>query len=298
MPGQDEWHAALDSMRVAGFRALPLDTPLDGEWWAALTNNEPPAPVRTFAQRWLETPDDPWQVLLDSVAAANPEALAEIEEDPRSIRGVFSLVSRIERVAIAHAGTIRWDEEDPWGYLVQFRHARDAERYTQVMLYPPAPPADIRQSEHVLNLPLPTTYRRFLLLTNGLQLGASGPFMHDIYGAGPRHANWTYVLLNYWSECEKFLEIAAQWRGFQGNYQYERIMDRERGEDSFLSDETALVPFTYTYEHWCFDRTRQSYPGEYPVMFWDHETRGATERYRDFGDWFAGEVESYLFGEG
>ena len=85
---------------------------------------------------------------------------------------------------------------------------------------------------------------------------------------------------------------------FLGVYDYERIMDRERGEDSFHSDETILVPYAYTYEHWCFDRTRQNENRDYPVMFWDHETRGATERYRDFGDWFAGEVESYLFGEG
>src|SRR5215468_9863782 len=78
---------------------------------------------------------------------------------------------------------------------------------------------------------------------------------------------------------------------------YERIMDRERGEDTFLMDETTLVPFAYTSDEWCFDRTRQNENVDYPVMFWDHETRGATERYRDFGDWFVGEVESYLFGE-
>jgi hypothetical protein len=52
-----------------------------------------------------------------------------------------------------------------------------------------------------------------------------------------------------------------------------------------------------TYEHWCFDRTRQDENGDYPLMFWDHKTRGVTERYRNSSPWFAGAVESYLFGE-
>jgi hypothetical protein len=43
--------------------------------------------------------------LPDSVAVANPEALGAIEEDTGSLRDLRSLISRIERVAIAHAGT-------------------------------------------------------------------------------------------------------------------------------------------------------------------------------------------------
>ena len=74
MSEQDEWKAALERAQAAGFRTLPLESKLDGGWWAPLTDNEPPAPVRSFAQRWLEAPDDPWHVLLDSVAAANSEA--------------------------------------------------------------------------------------------------------------------------------------------------------------------------------------------------------------------------------
>ncbi|HEY7023169.1 MAG TPA: SMI1/KNR4 family protein [Ktedonobacterales bacterium] len=298
MSAQDEWEEALRFADTTGFRALPLESKLNNDWWTDLTDAEPPLAVRTFARRWLESPSDPWQVLLDSVTAANPEALAEIEADSHALRGLRLLVSRVTHVAIARRKQTHWDEEDPWGYLVQFRHAHDADRYECVMLYPPALPVDIKKAEYVLNLRLPTTYRHFLLLTNGLQIGAPSSLLCDIYGAGPRQAKWDPVLLYNWLECQGFMEIAAQWRAFQGVYQYERIMDRERGENSFLSDETALVPFAYTYEHWCFDRTRQTYPGDYPVMFWDHETRGATERYRDFGDWFAGEVESYLFGEG
>src|SRR4051812_23020794 len=120
MSEQDEWEAALQQAQSAGFRLLPLDRPPDSEWWTSLADKEPPVAVRTFARRWLESPDDPWQVLLDSVATANPEALVEIEEDPHSLRGLRSLVRRIERVAIALREQTQWDEEDPWGYLVHF----------------------------------------------------------------------------------------------------------------------------------------------------------------------------------
>jgi len=106
------------------------------------------------------------------------------------------------------------------------------------------------------------------------------------------------VLLNQWLECGGQHEVAAAWREFAGTYAYERIMDRERGEDTFRSDETALIPFAYTYETWCFDRTRPDSAGEYPIVLWDHELRAATDRYPDFDSWFAGEVEPYLFGDG
>jgi hypothetical protein len=211
MSEQDEWEATLERAQTAGFRTLFLESKLDDDWWTSLTDAEPPVAVRAFARRWLETPDDPWQVLLDSVAAANPEALAEIEEDAHSLRGLRSLVSRIEHVAIAHRKEAHWAEEDLWGYLVQFRHARDADRYGHVMLYPLALPADIQQAEYGIHLKLPTTYRHFLLLTNGFHIGASWPNLCDIYGVGPQRANWTDVLLNNWQECEKFREIAAMW---------------------------------------------------------------------------------------
>jgi hypothetical protein len=47
----------------------------------------------------------------------------------------------------------------------------------------------------------------------------------------------------------RFCEIAAQWRASQGVYDSERSLDRERGEDSILPDETALIPLAYTYEY-------------------------------------------------
>jgi hypothetical protein len=105
------------------------------------------------------------------------------------------------------------------------------------------------------------------------------------------------VLLNQSMECAKYHEVAASWRAFQGTYDYERIMDRERGEDTFRSDETVLIPFAHTYEDWCFDRTRPDSAGEYPIVLWDHERREATDMYPQFDAWFAAEVESYLFGD-
>jgi hypothetical protein len=116
-----------------------------------------------------------------------------------------------------------------------------------------------------------------------------------VRGAGPRRANWDAVMLILWMKCGGQDEVAARWREFQGTYAHERIMNRERSEDTFLSDETALIPFAHTYDDWCFDRTRPDAGGDHPIMLWGHEAREATDRFRNFDSWFAGEVETYIW---
>ncbi|GEM_PF-7111253 len=162
----------------------------------------------------------------------------------------------------------------------------------RLRLYPPASDSDLVRAEHVLDIRLPPSYAKLLTVTNGLDLDA----LQSAYicGAGPSRAKWEAVLLNQWLDCQPYHEIAAQWRAFQGVYAYERIMDRERGENIFRSDERQLIPFAHTYETWCFDHARQSPDGERHIVLWDHEQREAEDTYATFAEWFAHEVASYL----
>jgi hypothetical protein len=214
---------------------------------------------------------------------------------PPLLEPVRALLARAEYAAVVWGHPDHWQSPQQWGYLLQVRSRRVGRASEHILLHAPASPADIASAEAALRMRLPPSYQRFLALTNGLGIGTTE--LTYIGGAGPARAYWEPVILNHWLECDHCHEIAAMWRQFQGVYDYERIRDWENGENSFLSDETALVPFAQTYDAWCFDRTRQRADGEYPVMFWDHETREASERYPDFPTWFAGEAMPYLFDE-
>lgn len=297
MKCEASWQAALDRSVRAGFRVHPLDTALTVTDWSHLSAEEPPLPVRTFTELWAQQSAhhvvDPWHILVESAASVTPTLRDEVVE-PSALGPLRSLLARLEQVAVVFGHPGNWTSPDQWGYLLQVRHAQRAGVYAHVLLHPPASAQNLAQAEHVLAFPLPRSYRRFLLLTNGLGLGEREASY--VCGAGPQRANWTAVQLNQWLECARQHEVSASWREFQGTYAYERIMDRERGEDTFQSDESALIPFASTYEQWCFDRTRPDSSGEYPIVLWDHELREATDRYPQFDAWFAREVEPYLFG--
>jgi hypothetical protein len=93
------------------------------------------------------------------------------------------------------------------------RHAQRVDAYEQVLLRPPASPQDIAQAEHVMAITHPHSYRRFLLLTNGLGYPGDTEACY-VCGAGPLRANWTAVLLNLWMERVGHHEAAAEWREF------------------------------------------------------------------------------------
>jgi hypothetical protein len=193
-----------------------------------------------------------------------------------------------ERIAILCWPPTTWRKESRWSYLLQLRSLREEES-SYIVLHAPASSQDIAAAEAVIRSKFPPSYRQFLLLANGQGIGALS--IVGIHGAGPTLANWDAAVLNNWFECEKHQhEIAANWRHFQDLYDYERVMDWERGENSFGSDETILVPFAQTDEAWCFDRTRPDANGEYPVLFWDHETREAAEYFADFSTWLIKEI--------
>lgn len=295
------WQAALDRCVQAGFRVHPLATALTAADWSHLSAQEPPLPVRVFTQLWAQQSAhhvvDPWHILVESAASVTPSIRDELDgvAEPSALGPLRSLLARVDQAAVVFGHPLNWTSPDQWGYLLHVRHAQRADADEQVLLHPPASAQDLARVEHVLAMPLPRTYRRFLLLTNGLGLGERE--LSYVCGAGPQRSTWPAVQLNQWMECAGQHEVAASWREFQGTYAYERIMDRERGEDTFGSDETALIPFASTYEQWCFDRRRPDSAGEYPIVLWDHELREAIARYPQFDAWFAKEVEPYLFGD-
>lgn len=293
MEAYEIWQSTLLECQKNRFRVLPLHAPVTEDELTALADEKLPLPVATFARLWHEYQQDAWRTLIESAALENPAVL----DEPTSsgiLAPLRSVVSRAEFAAVVWGHPLSWKSPQQWAYLLQIRAIRqDSEPSAHILLHPPASQDDIEKAETVLNLRLPPSYKRFLLVTNGLGFGANE--WTFVCGAGPARADWNKVVLNLWLECSHHNEICACWREFQGVYADEREMDRESGIDTFLSDETILVPFSMTFDAWCFDRTRPGGDGEYPVMLWDHELREAKEMYPDFVTWFAG--DSYLFGE-
>lgn len=286
---QRVWLKALHECVASGIDALPLDTSPTTAAWELLASVSPPPAVRAFAGIWTQQQAHPWDALAGSAAAANPYISGE-DAVPAAVWHLRSLVERIEYAAVAYGQTAQWTSPDQWAYLAQVGTDQGAKRH--LLLHPPAAEADIARAENVLNLPLPPSYKRLLMYTNGIGLDLAEE--HYISGAGPSRALWKPVVLNFWLECAGQHEVAALWREFQGTYAYERIQDRERGENTFLSDETALVPFAFTNGIWCFDWTHPDAAGEYPIVFWDAEVRQARTVYPDFVAWFADQMGIFL----
>lgn len=289
------WRQTLQEHQQKGVIAVSCEETDAEARLRTLAEAELPTSVAAFLQRWRQTSHDSWQALLQNAITVNPGVIKELASSSL-LQPLRSLLASAEQVAILCWPSTPWREKQQWSYLFEPKSPRGEEASSYIVLHTPATPQEIAAAEAVLRMALPPSYRCFLSVANGLTIGTSGAA--GIHGAGPMHANWDTVVLNQWLECEKYQhEIAAQWRSFQGLYDYERIMDWERGENSFGSDETILVPFAYTYENWCFDRTRPGENGEYPVMFWDHETREASEYHANFSSWFSNEIVPYPFDE-
>jgi SMI1-KNR4 cell-wall len=287
------WQQTLQAYRAEKVQLISFEEADAETILHTMMGGDFPPSMGTFLNLWKQGSPDPWHILIQSAATLNPDVTEELTS-AALLEPFHSLLTRVEYGAIGYWPSTDGYPGHRWGYLFQVGSPRVGEISEHIILHPPVSPEKIHAAEAVLRLALPPSYRRFLLITNGLGVGEREGVW--VYGAGPELADWDAVVLNKWLECERYGEIAAQWRGFQGVYDYEHIRDWENGEHTFCSDETILVPFGYTYEIWCFDRSRPGANGEYPVIFWDHETREASDAYRDFSSWFAGEIEPYLFG--
>ncbi|MEO6889649.1 MAG: SMI1/KNR4 family protein [Ktedonobacteraceae bacterium] len=287
------WHQTLQSHRAEGVQLVSLGEANAETALHAVTAEELPSAIAAFLRLWKHGSPDLWQVLIQSAATLHPDVTEELTS-AALLEPFHALLARAEQGAIGYWPATHGYPFPFWGYLFQIRSPRAGGFSHPIVLHTPASAEEIHAAEAVLRLSLPPSYRRFLQVTNSLTGDVRAQAL--VYGAGPKRADWTAVLLNRWLECDQHQEIAASWRAFQGVYDYERIRDWENGEHTFLSDETTLVPFGYTYETWCFDRSRPGADGDYPIIFWGHETRQARDAYPDFSRWFAGEIESYLFG--
>ncbi len=294
MDGTLLWRQTLQHYREQGLAIVSLNELSDESDLRTFAENAVPLPVSIFFQHCLQAPDALWLALVQSTMAVWPSSDLDYARILPTLEPVRALLARAEQMAFVHEPAANNENHRRWSYLFQITASQVNEEPAYLMLYLSATPEEIAEAQNVLRLRLPPGYRHLLMLTNGLRTSPSGT--QGIYSVGSTYARWNAVLFNHWLECEKYPhEIAANWRVFQGIYDYERIRDWENSRETFASDETILVPFAFTYETWCFDRTRRDKNGEYPIVLWDHETREARDYYVDFTTWLSQEVEAYFF---
>ncbi|HEU5379685.1 MAG TPA: SMI1/KNR4 family protein [Ktedonobacteraceae bacterium] len=290
------WQETLQRLTEQGFRVVPLDTSVTLSEMQRVIGEAPPGNVIEFCRLWQKNHDEPWKDFVGSITLGDTPVRREIEEIATSYP-LRRLINRAEYAAIVWGNRAALVSPDPWAYLLQLQPKRPDADPGHIRLHLPADPSSIIAAESVLGMTLPPSYTQVLVLTNGLGLDFSG--YESIAGAGPQRAVWEPVVANDWLHCSHYQEVTALWREFQGNIASEREREQEEGVNTFLSDEGPLVPFLWTAygDIWCFDRSRQQEDGEYPIIFWDHEMREATEQYPNFTHWMEHQLERKVFGK-
>lgn len=291
------WQETLQSLTEQGLRVVPLDTSVTSSAMQRVIGEAPPGNVIEFCRLWQEHHSEPWHVLLGSVTLGDPTVRSAPEKFAPS-SPLRRLIQGASSAAIVWGNRAALVSPDHWTYLLQLRPKRPDAPPSHIRLHLPAAPSSISAAEYVLGMTLPPSYTQVLTLTNGFGLDFAE--YEGIAGAGPQRAIWEPVVANDWLHCSHYQEVTALWRQFQGINASERELDQEAGVNTFLSDERPLVPFLWTAygDLWCFDRSRQQEDGEYPIIFWDHEMREATEHYPTFTHWMEGQLERKVFGKG
>lgn len=292
----NSWQKAIETCRRARLGVIPLDSPesidsLRASDWGTL-----PGSFVAFAQAWHEMQQEPWQALVQSVLQTNPNTPLQALES-RSVRTLHRVLSRADRAAITIGDPLQYRSPNPWALLLQIRASREDADPGYLLLHPPIQRHELQPVQQVLGIELPPSYADLLVVSNGIGLDPTGST--ELFGAGAQRANWALVVNGPWLQCTPFHEITAQWRLFHGVYEYEHERDAQEGVTTFRSDEHAFVPFLETNvgDSWCFDTAHQERPGEYNVIFWDHELRGVTDRAASFADWVSTHLEGLIFEE-
>ncbi len=199
------------------------------------------------------------------------------------------LIDHTVQIAVLYGEHPAKKSPDRWSYLLGIRD-ENRNKNIYCIAHAPASSEHIREAETILEMKLPLTYTSFLQCTNGLELDLHGCYF--VSGVGRARARLDEVLSSPNPAAESFTyhEIASYNLMWQSVLQYERQRDQETGINTFLSDERVCVPFASTYDDWCFDRSCAHENNEYPILFWDHESRQATWQYPDFETWFVHEV--------
>ncbi len=276
------WEEVIQDYHSQNFhiftREQILSTPLE-----TLTA-ELPASVAVFAfMRQLSQPQS-------SVREAFVTSLQSLNEEIDVFVPLVDLLDDVVQVAIVYGEHFAWKSPDQWMYLFMMANGVESVNGSDpsplFVAHPPATKAHIQQAEAVIEATFPPSYIQMLRMTNGLGLYLEeGAF---ICGAGEARANWSKTGLRQSGNYKhiSYHEIAIYWFEWQDVLAYERQRDQQTGINTFLSNERKYIPFAYTYDEWCFDRTSPDERGEYPVYFWDHEMREATYRYPNFASWF------------
>lgn len=219
-----------------------------------------------------------WEAFFTAAQSAEPEVKAFVP--------LQHLLANAVHVAVLYGEHIAWKSPDKWSYLFEVLDENNKDARNWIIAHPPANKTQIQQTEGVLKISLPPSYVQLLRQTNGLGLTLNET--QFLCGVGNARADWDNeaVFRSGAFPGDSYHELASYWFQWQDVLAYERQRDRETGITTFRSDEAACVPFAYTIDDWCFDRSHQESNGEYPILFWDHELREATYAYPDFEAWF------------
>ncbi len=285
----NSWQKALANAEKAGFHSFGLgDHPPTPDELVRVSAHPVPQAVLAFADLWARPGREPWQILVQSAVTVN----TAIDGSHPSLRSFRQLVERAGQAALLWDQQGTWASPQRWGYLLQIQSRNEGDKFGYLTLHPPATFEDLTAAQEIINVQLPPSYQGVLLLTNGLGIRAQESSF--LCGAGPQRAAWATVKGSDWLDCDHMHEIAANWRLFYGVYSDEGFAMEPYIREA-LNNKT-LIPFAETYDTWCFDRSRQSQAGEYPIGIWDHETCEITFAYTNIGEWIQHEFIPYMFG--
>lgn len=274
------WESVLDHYRSQRFQIVTREQLfLESIEKVMKGSFVPPAPHR-FLEGLAEPQTSLWEAFVLGVQSAQ-----DVQES-HIFAPLKNLLKKATHVAVIYGEHFNWKSPDSWSYLFEVVDVHDKNARQYIIAHPPATREQIQQAETILELKLPPQYVQLLLATNGL--GIELDETSFLCGVGDARAAW-YDPQTFQPGAfnrPSFHEIASHWFRWQDIYAYERERDHETGDNTFLSDERICVPFAYTIDDWCFDRSQHDSEGEYPVLFWDHELRQATLFYPDFESWF------------
>lgn len=272
------WENALESYRSQHFQVFTREQLFHASIDILLNGLDASPATILFFKNLSQPHVTPWKALITSVQSFYEGVIEFVP--------LKQLLENATHVAILYGEHFAWKSPDKWSYLFEVMHGDGGNARNYIIAHPPASKEQVRQAESVLKMPLAPSYVKLLHMTNGLGLALYET--QFICGVGNGRAVWenkaTFQLGAFHRDL--YHEIASYWFQWHDTLAYERRTELDEGINTFRSDEQICVPFAYTVDDWCFDRSHQAKNGEYPILFWDHELREATHEYSDFEMWF------------
>lgn len=120
MDEQGLWQQELQRYREKGIAVVSCEEADAEATLLALVEEELPPPVDAFFHLWKQNSSDPWQILLQSAATLNPDALEDFTPTP-SLEPLRSLLSYVSQMAILCWPPKTRSKFQQWGYLFQIK---------------------------------------------------------------------------------------------------------------------------------------------------------------------------------